>query len=238
MTKNEYLAALKRELRRLSVPDADEVLEEYEQHFGFERADGRTEEETAARLGGPAALAAQFAQPAAARGSAALVKLGLGFAWAFAAMFFALLLGWAMVMAAFTLACAVCAVCLAAGSSLGGAIPNVPYLCSALYALCLAALAVLSAVGTAYYIAFVRALMRSWARFTSNSAAAASGKAVLPALPAVPRLPEKAARGARRTARVALAVFAAAFVLGAVLSMVSAGALEFWHAWGWFGYAA
>ena len=59
-----------------------------------------------------------------------------------------------------------------------------------------------------------------------------------PALPAVPRLPEKAARGARRTARVALAVFAAALVLGAVLSMVSAGALEFWHAWGWFGFAA
>ena len=39
-------------------------------------------------------------------------------------------------------------------------------------------------------------------------------------------------------ALVSLAVFAACFVLGAVISMVSAGSIEFWHAWGWFGYGA
>ena len=48
MTKNEYISALGRELKRLGVPDAGDVLEEYEQHFAFKGADGRTEEEIAA----------------------------------------------------------------------------------------------------------------------------------------------------------------------------------------------
>lgn len=156
MTKNEYISALGRELKRLGVPDAGDVLEEYEQHFAFKGADGRTEEEIAARLGAPAEVAAQFAAPGAASGSAA----------------------------------------------------------------------------------FVRALMRSWARFAHNSVASASGRAVLPPLPAVPRLSAKAGSRARLAARISLAVFAACFVLGAVISMISAGALGFWHVWNWFGYAA
>lgn len=43
MTKNEYISALGRELKRLGVPDAGDVLEEYEQHFAFKGADGSTE---------------------------------------------------------------------------------------------------------------------------------------------------------------------------------------------------
>jgi hypothetical protein len=35
---------------------------------------------------------------------------------------------------------------------------------------------------------------------------------------------------------ISLAMFAAFFVLGMIISMIMTGALEFWHAWGWFGY--
>ena len=183
-------------------------------------------------------MAAQFAAPGAASGSAALVKLGVGLMWVFAALFFVLLIAWAVVMAAFALACAVCAVCLAAGIDAGGLLPQMPYYCAVIFAVSLAALAVLSAVGTAYYIAFVRALMCSWARFAHNSVAAASGRAELPPLPAVPRLGAETGPRARLATRISLAVFAACVVLGAVMSMISAGALEFWHVWNWFGYAA
>lgn len=238
MTKNEYISALGRELKRLGVADAGDVVEEYEQHFAFKSADGCSEEETAARLGDPAVLAAQFAGAGGKESSGALTKLGLGVLWVFAALFFVLLAAWAVVMAAFTLACAACAVCLLTGIGVGGLIPDMPYLCAAVFAVALAALAVLSAVGTVYYLAFVRAVVRSWTRFTHNTLAAARGCAVLPALPAVPRLGTAAARRARRMALVSLAVFAACFVLGAVISMVSAGSIEFWHAWGWFGYGA
>ena len=238
MTKNEYISALGRELKRLGVPDVGDVLEEYEQHFAFKGADGSTEEEIAARLGAPAEVAAQFAAPGAASGSAALVKLGVGLMWVFAALFFVLLIAWAVVMAAFALACAVCAVCLAAGIDAGGLLPQMPYYCAVIFAVSLAALAVLSVVGTAYYAAFVCALMRSWARFAHNSVASASGRAVLPPLPAVPRLGAETGPRARLATRISLAVFAACVVLGAVMSMISAGALEFWHVWNWFGYAA
>ena len=64
-----------------------------------------------------------------------------------------------------------------------------PYYCALLYALALAALSVLSAVGTAYYALFVRAVVRSWARFAHNTLASARGGAALPALPVAPRLP-------------------------------------------------
>ena len=43
MTKNEYISALGRELKRLGVADAGDVVEEYEQHFAFKSADGCSE---------------------------------------------------------------------------------------------------------------------------------------------------------------------------------------------------
>ena len=84
-----------------------------------------------------------------------------------------LLAAWAIVMAAFAIACAACAVCLAVGVDAGGIIPDMPYYCALLYALALAALSVLSAVGTAYYALFVRAVVRSWTRFAHNTLASA-----------------------------------------------------------------
>ena len=65
MNKREYLAQLERELKRNHVPDAGEILNEYAQHFAFKLADGYSEEEISARLGEPAALAAQFDGPSA-----------------------------------------------------------------------------------------------------------------------------------------------------------------------------
>ena len=43
MKKQEYLAALSGELKKLDVPDAEEIVTEYEQHFAFKLADGFSE---------------------------------------------------------------------------------------------------------------------------------------------------------------------------------------------------
>ena len=51
MTKNEYLEQLQASLRRGRVSDADDILDEYRQHFEFKMAEGYTEEEIAAKLG-------------------------------------------------------------------------------------------------------------------------------------------------------------------------------------------
>lgn len=64
MTRNEFMTRLFAELRRNHVADAADIEEEYEQHFAFKLADGYSEEEIAAKLGAPEALAAQFSAAA------------------------------------------------------------------------------------------------------------------------------------------------------------------------------
>lgn len=65
MTKHEFLERFSRELTHNGVADVADIVEEYEQHFAFRLADGFAEEEIAAKLGDPAALAAQFCGAAA-----------------------------------------------------------------------------------------------------------------------------------------------------------------------------
>ena len=237
MKKNEFMEKLENELRRRNVADADDVLEEYAQHFAFKMADGYSEEEIAAKLGSPAALAAQFEQSGASdgqSGSRTLRIAGLGFVDVVAGLFFALLAAWAIVMAVASLTCAALTVCLLGGINVHGWIPPMPYGCGAVLALAFAALAVLVAAGCVYYAAFLRQLARAFGRFQHNALA---GAAKLPALTIVPQLPAQAKRRLRTVALISLAVFAAFFVLSYIVCGLSAGSLQFWHAWGWFGQA-
>ena len=94
MTKNEFMTQLTSELYKRNIADSADVIEEYEQHFAFKLADGYTEEEIAARLGDPAALAAQFSEsdaPEQKKGNKPLVIAGLCIPDLFAALFFILL---------------------------------------------------------------------------------------------------------------------------------------------------
>lgn len=241
MNRTEYLDRLEDELRRGKVADAGDIVREYEQHFAFKMADGFSEEEVAAKLGSPAGIAQQFilsgaGDGAGRRGGKAAAAVGLCLADLFAGCFFVLLFAWGIVTAAFSLCCAACAVCLLGGFNIYGLIPSMPYWCGAVFGLSLAALAVLSAVGCVYFTAFLRQLLRCYGRFHRNAFAVASGEPSLPPLAIHPRFSAKAARRLRTLALISLALFAACAVLGYAVSALSAGAIEFWHAWGWFGY--
>ena len=230
------MARLASELHKRNVADAADVIEEYEQHFAFKLADGYSEEEIAAKLGSPEELAAQFESdnaPKVARGSRALTVAGLCFADLFAGLFFVLLVGFGLVMAA-ALCFAALAVCLLGGWNIAGLIPAMPYWCGAILALSFAALTVLLVVGCVYYAAFLRQLVRSFGRFQHNALASASGEAALPALAINPQFSAKTRRRLRAIALISLALFAACFVLSYVVCALSAGSLQFWHAWGWF----
>lgn len=126
------------------------------------------------------------------------------------------------------------AVCLLGGWNIAGLIPAMPYWCGAILALSFAALTVLLVVGCVYYAAFLRQLVRSLGRFQHNALASASGEAALPALAINPQFSAKARRRLRAAALISLALFAACFVLSYVVCALSAGSLQFWHAWGWF----
>lgn len=237
MTKNEFMAQLASELHRRSVSDAADVIGEYEQHFAFKLADGYSEEEIAARLGDPAALAAQFEEseePKQKSGNRFLVAAGVCMADLFAGLFFLLLAAWEIVMVAAGMAFGALAVCLIGGLDVYGLLPAMPYWCGAILALAFLALAVLSAVGCIYYGAFLRQLVRSYKRFRHNALCAASGEAALPCLAIHPQFSAVGKRRLRTVALVSLALFAACFVLSLVACALSAGSLAFWHAWGWF----
>ncbi len=239
MKKDEYLAQLVNELKKNAVADADDIANEYEQHFAFKMADGFSEEEISAKLGNPTALAAQFesnkniGKPG---GRKITTIIGLVFADIFIGGFFALLFTWEAIMAAFSLTCAAVAVCLFSGLNIYSLIPPMPYWCGVIFGLSLAALAVLASTGCIYFAAFIRQLMRSYGRFHHNAVAVASDNAALPSLAINPQIPARANRRIRTVALLSLAIFTACFVLAMIVSMISSGAFEFWHAWGWFGY--
>lgn len=240
MLRSEFLSSLGAELKKRNVPEAADIVGEYEQHFAFKLADGYSEEEIAAKLGSPAALAAQFesgAVGAKGGGKKLLTVIGLIFTDLFVGAFFILLFAWGLVMAVFSTACAVLAVCLLGQMNIHSLIPPLPYASAIIFGVASAALALTAAVGWLYFAAFIRQAMRSFGRFRHNALAAASGDAVLPGLPPYPQFSGKAKRRLRGAALLGLTVLAASFVLGNIISMISAGALDYWHAWGWFGYS-
>lgn len=237
MTKLDYLAKLESELKKNHIADAGEIFGEYEQHFAFKLADGFSEEEIAAKLGSPAALASQFIPDSEEKrhwGKKGLTVTGLVFADFFAGSLFVLLLAWGMAVAAVSLASAAAGVCLMGGFNLYALLPPMPYWCGAVLAVSLMALAVLSAVGCVYFWAFLRQLARAYGRFHRNAVAAASGKAVLPPLAVHPQISAKTNRRLRTALLISLTVFAVCCLAGYAVSALSAGAFEFWHTWGWF----
>ena len=239
MTKNDFLLKLSAVLEDNQISDAAEIVSEYEQHFAFKLADGYSEEEIAAKLGDPEQLAAQFErmdESTPRRRSIILTKIGLAFVNLFAGIFFLLLGICGVVIAGISLAIAAYGVCLIGGITPFSFLPLFPYWCGAILGASVMALAVLAAVGCIYYWALVRQLIRSFIRFQHNVLATVSGKPGLPSLPAHVRFSAKANRRLRSIALISLMAFAVCFVLGYIACMLSAGAFEFWHTWGWFGY--
>lgn len=238
MNKQEFLSILNGELEKHHVADAAEIVYEYEQHFAFKLADGFSEEEISVKLGDPAALALQYERDdgvTASRGKKLTSMIGLVFADIIAALGAIVLTAWAVVMALFSLACALLAVNLLARMNAFGLIPSMPYGCAVIFGISFLALAVLSFAGFTYYAAFLRQLFRSYARFHYNTKALASDKPTLPALTVSPRFSAKTKRRLRLLITVSLLVFVISFGLAFIFCSILAGELQFWHTWGWFG---
>lgn len=132
-----------------------------------------------------------------------------------------MLAAFGLVLAAAVLAFAALGICLLAGQSPYGLIPAMPRASALLFGLTLLPLSVLTAAGCAWYAAFLRQAAHAFGRFQQNMLAGASGRG---------------ARALRKTACAALLLFAVLFVAALAVSMLRAGAFEFWHVWGWFGY--
>ena len=240
MKKDEFIAELTSLLEKKRVADANEIISEYEQHFDFKLADGYTEEEISAKLGSPRQIAEQYEQVAGdEKGhSSAIVKIGLAFVDLFAGMFFLLLATLGVVIGVASVAFAALGLCMIVGANPNALIPSMPYWCGAVLGVSLIALGVLTAVGCVYYWALIRQTLRSFGRFQHNALASAAGRPTLPSLPVHAQLNPRLSRRLRKIALIALMAFAVCFVLGFIACALSAGDIQFWHAWGWFGGTA
>lgn len=240
MTKTEFLEKLAFELNHHKVADASEIVEEYEQHFTFKLADGYSEEEIAAKLGDPVGIAEQYDTVTAdtkPRGKA-LTRIGIGIADFFFCILCTLLYAWEIVMTAFVIACAGIASILIANVKLAALsfIPYMPYHCAIILGIAFAALTILSLTGTVYFFGFIRQLTRSYIRFRKNKLSTVSGHGVLPSVSAYPKFSAKIKRLLRWSSLFAATIFAVCFITGFIACVISAGSVEFWHIWGWFGY--
>lgn len=243
MTKNEFLSRLEAELEARRVPEPEDILGEYRRHFEYKMADGYSEEEIAARLGPPEELAAQFEPAAPAKRAkragtarAAVTWTGLVFLDIFVLSFFLVFACWVLVVACAAVAAGLTALCLLIPFDMQPYVnlPEMPYWCGAIYALALAALAVLSAEGCGYFSRLLVQLCRAYFRFHRNAIAAAAGRPVLPSLPCAPQLAPARRRRMRKVFLVSLIAFVLFAAAAFVTSVLTAGAVEYWHVWGWF----
>lgn len=243
MTKTEFLTRLGAELKARKVADRDDILGEYSRHFDYKLADGYSEEEIAARLGSPEELAAQFESEAPEKSEkhgggarSAVTWTGLVFLDIFVLSFFLLFACWVLVVACAAVSSGLIALCLLIPFDMQPyvSLPEMPYWCGAVYALALAALAVLAWVGCRYFAALLAQLWRAYFRFHRNASAAAAGRPVLPPLPCVPQFAPERKRRIRRVLLVSLIAFVVFAAAAMVTSMLTAGAVEYWHVWGWF----
>jgi hypothetical protein len=231
MTKDDFLGRLEKSLRG-RVEDLGDILGEYEQHFARKLADGYGEEEIAARLGEPEALAEQFAESASPRR-----RPGKAFAFAgvcilslFALCAFVALFAWVIGVGAGAIASFATGICLVSPLRIGVGIPPMPYVGSLLLGLSILAFSVLCALATGYSFLFVVQLCRAYFRWAGNSLKAT----VLPPLPVNPQLPPARRRRLRSLALAALAVMGGCFVAAYAVMAIMAGSLGFWHVWRWF----
>jgi uncharacterized membrane protein len=238
MNQTEFLSELTKWLYLKQIPDVEDIMLEYRQHFALNLADGYSEEEIAAKLGTPKELANQFEagtmpQPKR-RGASAVAAVGLVFIDIFACLLGILLAAWVIVLAAATVAFGVLSVCLLFQQIIHQWIPNTPTICQFFYAVSFLALAILSLLATWYCFLFVKQLTRVYFRWRRNIFFSAMGDVILPPLSMYPSIGHTLRRKMRGLALGATTVFGVGIVVSYVLSSVLAGSFEFWHVWGWF----
>jgi len=237
MNKQAFLQELTRRLEERNVPDVAEIVAEYAAHFSHKAADGYAEEEIAEKLGDPRELAAEYAQGEASvkkRGRWGVV-LGLCLAGLCLVILYIAAFAWVLSFAIGGFATALAGLCLIAAPLFPVGVLSfapMPYLGSALIGATVLALGVLLLLFTASSFQFCK---KSITAFTRWLRGVATGRKFAP-YAVFPLHSGRTRRAMRAVAIIALVAFVLSAVAAYVGLALRAGALEFWHAWNWFGY--
>lgn len=238
MNREEFLYILEKTLRNKKVEDIEDIVCEYNDHFTFKINDGYSEEEVAHKLGDPEKLALQFASDSVIKKTSFSKKLfvtvGLFFLDIFAVITIVILFYWLIIMGIIAMSFLGVSVFLFGKMNIFNLIPPMPYQSAFIFGLAFIALSLLTSVGTVYCAKYVRQLARAYSRFHSNCLAGINNKAIYPKLALHPQINPKLNRKMRNLALIAVSSFAIIFIIGYIVSAISAGALGFWHEWNWF----
>lgn len=238
MTKQEYLLELKNELKRNGIPDSEDIVSEYEQHFLFKLADGFSEEEIAAKLAAPEAIAAQFAGIRGVKkrngSKKTVLLLWLTLMGVFECMLYAAFLAFIVGLFCASLVPAVLGAELIAGLNYLNILPPMPYGGAVVFGIMLLALAVMLLLFAIYCFAYLRQIVRASLRWRKNLVR----DEAMPLLPMSPQFSPKTRRVLRGTLLWAVLIFGIAFIAGFAILALYTRSMGFWHALGWFGYPA
>lgn len=238
MTKQEYLNQLKIDLTKQGVADADDVVDEYEQHFAFKLADGFSEEEIAKKLGDPAAIASQFAglpgEKKRKGGKKTLLALWLTLIGVFELMLYAAFFCFSVALLCGAVVPAVLGVELIAGLNYLNILPPMPYSGAVIFGVSLLSLSVMLVLFAVYCFAYLRQMIRASLRWRKNL----MKDEALPLLPMSPQFAPKTRRALRGVMLWSLLIFALTCIAGFAVLSIYTNSLGFWHALGWFGYPA
>jgi hypothetical protein len=94
----------------------------------------------------------------------------------------------------------------------------------------------LIAVGSIYFIALLRQLIKVYGRYHYNVMANMKGNVLLPSIVLYPNISPKIKKCLRIILIISLLLFAIFSIVAMIISAKLAGNIEFWHVWGWFGY--
>lgn len=237
MNKQIFMEELKKGLAARGVADVEDIVSDYEEHFARKLADGYREEETAKKLGDPRALALEYAAEGEtpARHANFPAALGVCALDLVVALLFAVGFAWVAGIGAGALAVAFIGICLIAAPVFPAGtlvIPYMPYIPGAMLGAALLALSVIFGVLAAYSCLLAK---KSAAKYFRWQRSVVTGRKT-PPYAVFPLAQGRGRRALRRVTLVSLLLFAAMVTLACVIMASLAGNVEFWHAWGWFGY--
>lgn len=241
MTKKEYLKQLEKALKRNGVPDIDDIINEYSQHFDCKIAEGHSEEEIAAKLEAPSEIAVQFnlnedevhSTPKKSSATKWIINCIMPILSIVNFSFVISMVCYGICAVASSIAVLLSGLAIVVGNIFplphGLSVPTMPIAASILICISLIAFAVLLFLsGIIIFklgIHFFAAFYRFWYNSVSSNP---KGKLNFP------RFKEKTKKVMSITAIVAALIFLL-FSIAAYIYLASfTGSIEFWHALGWF----
>lgn len=232
MNKLEYIARLDKALKTNRVEGIDEILDEYSRHFELKAQEGRTEEETAARLAPPEAIALQYGEetPKNQKPAKIFTAAGMIFTDIISALLYIAVWAVVVVMGAGALAFFALGVSLITTLNPFGLIPPIPYIPAFITGVSALAVGMLFALAAVYCCLLAVQMWRAYASWHKRVMSGRGAQSVS----IYPQMTKRKMFVFKKVLTISLLAAVALLIAGYLAMVIAGGSFEPWHVWGWF----